>query len=96
MGQKKKHLLVNVRTVNQLNVPKQNLSGKKLRSKFTHLKDVNIRSYQHAKPRLIIGLTNTHLTAPREARVGKIGEPIGFKCELGWCVYGEGINECKQ
>lgn len=88
ISQKRKHSLFNVRTVSQLKVQPQSLSYKKLSSKFTHLKGIDVRSYQHAKPRLIIGLTNTHLTTPIQTRVGQIEEPIAFECELGWCVYG--------
>ncbi|XP_038118646.1 uncharacterized protein LOC119769608 [Culex quinquefasciatus] len=97
-SQKRKHSLVDVRTVSKLNVPKQSLSIKKLGSKFDHLKGIHVRSYQHAKPRLIIGLTNAHLTAPIDARVGKLDEPIAFKCELGWCVYGGRglVHDCKR
>lgn len=88
INESKRHSLFRVHTQTKLCIPKQSISTKRLKQTFTHLRGIDVNGYQHAKPRLLIGLTNTHLTVPTEVRAGKVGEPIAFNCALGWCVYG--------
>lgn len=45
-------------------------------------------NYEHAAPQILIGLSDLHLFAPIETRMGTPGEPIAVKTKLGWMVYG--------
>ncbi|XP_055633605.1 uncharacterized protein LOC129773952 [Toxorhynchites rutilus septentrionalis] len=79
--------LVNVRTVESLNLPSQTLCFEKVLEDHPHLKGLPVRSYENATPKLLIGLRNLQLAVPLKIKKGESGI-IATKTRLGWCVYG--------
>ncbi|XP_058837183.1 uncharacterized protein LOC131693415 [Topomyia yanbarensis] len=86
----KQFTINDVRTVNELTLPEQNLDYDKLARHYRHLQGLPIASYTKAIPRLLIGVNNANLTVPLQAREGKRTEPIAVKTRLGWCIFGGG------
>lgn len=87
IGQQKRYTMKNARTVSSLDLPAQTLRLKELQKRFVHLKGLPIRSYENAKPRMLIGLRDVSLAVPRTIKFGKSG-PIAAKTLLGWTLYG--------
>ncbi|XP_058817304.1 uncharacterized protein LOC131680608 [Topomyia yanbarensis] len=85
----KRFSLSEVRTIRQLEIPAQSVNVAKLRLKHTHLQDIDVESYDHAKPRILIGLRHSHLITPSEIRMGNFDAPIASKCKLGWSIFGQ-------
>ncbi|XP_058811010.1 uncharacterized protein LOC131675893 [Topomyia yanbarensis] len=79
--------LLNVRTVTQLDLPKQRIKFQEIAEHYPHLRDIPVKDYTLEEPKLMIGLDNVHLFAPIESRIGQPGDPIGVKSLLGWTVY---------
>ncbi|XP_058840837.1 uncharacterized protein LOC131696307 [Topomyia yanbarensis] len=86
----KQFTINDVRTVNELTLPEQNLDYDKLARHYRHLQGLPIASYAKAIPRLLIDVNNANLTVPLQAREGKRTEPIAVKTRLGWCIFGGG------
>ncbi|XP_058455592.1 uncharacterized protein LOC131432955 [Malaya genurostris] len=80
--------LKNVRTVSKLMLPKQNVKFADVTARYPHLAGLSVADHSSEEPAILIGLDNLHLFAPLESRVGKAGEPIAVRSELGWTVYG--------
>ncbi|XP_062534005.1 uncharacterized protein LOC134203042 [Armigeres subalbatus] len=87
LGCRKKYSLNNARTVECLNLSSQTLCFEELQEKYQHLAGLPIRSYNNAKPQLLIGLRNLSLAVPQKIVEGSEG-PIATKTRIGWCVYG--------
>ncbi|XP_058817217.1 uncharacterized protein LOC131680521 [Topomyia yanbarensis] len=87
IGQQNRYHLSNIRTVEALNLPRQTLRFEQLQRHFCHLAGLAVESYEHADPRLLLGLHNLRFAVPLETREGDYG-PIATKTRLGWCVYG--------
>lgn len=79
---------VGVRSVNNLNLPKQNLSIVNC-DVYPHLEkiksDLNNRLL---KPEILIGQDHYHLIVPLEVIMGRPCEPCATRTPLGWCVHG--------
>ncbi|XP_062707580.1 uncharacterized protein LOC115257239 isoform X2 [Aedes albopictus] len=78
-----------VHTVKNLSLPVQTLSAKELCEKYVHLRGLPIQSYIDARPRILIGLDNSHLKAVLKLREGGKDAPIAAKTRLGWTIYGK-------
>ncbi|XP_058826986.1 uncharacterized protein LOC131686971 [Topomyia yanbarensis] len=77
-----------VRTVKNLNLPRQTLDIEQLSSKHQHLRNLPIFSYYDAEPRILIGINNLRLMVPLQVKEGDVGEPVAVRTRLGWSVYG--------
>ncbi|XP_073960549.1 uncharacterized protein [Choristoneura fumiferana] len=79
---------ISARSVNNLNLPKQNLSLVNCDT-YPHLQkiksDLNNRLL---KPEILIGQDNYHLIVPLEIMMGSPREPCATRTPLGWCVHG--------
>ncbi|XP_053668305.1 uncharacterized protein LOC128718710 [Anopheles marshallii] len=89
-GSLKKFAMNSVRTVPNLNLPKQTFQLGDGMGK--HLQRLPLRQYREAEPKLLIGLDNLRLAVPLRTKEGKEGEPIAVKTRLGWCIYGKPFN----
>ncbi|XP_050091178.1 uncharacterized protein LOC126574831 [Anopheles aquasalis] len=80
------------RTVKKLSLQEQTLEAAVLSNDYEHLSDVKAESYDNARPRILIGMDNYHLTYPLKVAEGRVGEPIATKTRLGWVIGGS--REC--
>ncbi|XP_062557575.1 uncharacterized protein LOC134222446 [Armigeres subalbatus] len=87
-GSPKRFKLSNVCTVANLNLPSQTFQLEEAVKHFDHLKQLPIRSYKNAVPKLLIGLEHLKLAVPLKMKEGSGEGPIAVKTRLGWCVYG--------
>ncbi|XP_062698761.1 uncharacterized protein LOC134284192 [Aedes albopictus] len=87
VDQKNRLHLVNVRTVESLNLPNQTLRFDELQKDHPHLKGLPIHNYENATPKLLVGLRNLQFAVPLKVKQGRSGV-IATKTRLGWCVYG--------
>ncbi|XP_062713462.1 uncharacterized protein LOC134290357 [Aedes albopictus] len=89
-GEQKTHLyqLVDVRTVNRLDLPRQSIHYTEMVKKYPYLGGLPIKDYEDAVPEILIGNDNLHLAAVLKIREGNPQEPIAAKTRLGWTIYG--------
>ncbi|XP_062704082.1 uncharacterized protein LOC134286483 [Aedes albopictus] len=87
MGQNKRFQLMNVRTVDCLNLPSQTLRFTELQQDHPHLKGLPVRSYEDVTPKLLVGLRNLQLAVPLKIKEGNSGI-VAARTRLGWCIYG--------
>ncbi|XP_062557202.1 uncharacterized protein LOC134222066 [Armigeres subalbatus] len=87
--------LENVRTVRELGLPTQSLNYSELSKIYPHLQCLPVKSFENAKPGMIIGIEHVHLLTSLKIREGSRNEPVATKTRLGWCIYGRnsGIEE---
>ncbi|OXA55241.1 Pro-Pol polyprotein [Folsomia candida] len=58
-------------------------------SKWSHLQDLDIPTYNNAKPTILIGLDHPQLHVHHEYRTGKgNNEPVAVRTPLGWMIMG--------
>ncbi|XP_058449016.1 uncharacterized protein LOC131428977 [Malaya genurostris] len=88
IGENKKFLLRDVRTVSELVLPKQSVRFAEISVRYPHLAGLSVTDHSSEEPAILIGLDNLHLFAPLESRVGKGDEPIAGRSKLGWTIYG--------
>lgn len=79
--------LNDVHTVPNLDLPYQGLMKDYIK-RYKHFEDIPISTYEAAKPKLLIGLNNSHLGTMRKFREGLETEPIASYTKLGWIVHG--------
>ncbi|XP_062703997.1 uncharacterized protein LOC115255979 [Aedes albopictus] len=89
-GEQKTHLyqLVDVRTVNRLDLPRQSIRYTEMVKKYPYLGGLPIKDYEDAVPKILIGNDNSHLAAVLKIPEGNPQEPIAAKTRLGWTIYG--------
>lgn len=87
-NQKRKYVLSNICTVQDLSLRPQTLSYEEIQQKHRHLAGLPIESYNDATPRILIGLDYAKLGTVMKCREGKSCDPIAVKTRLGWCIYG--------
>ncbi|XP_055589201.1 uncharacterized protein LOC129741485 [Uranotaenia lowii] len=80
--------LSEVRTVRELNLPKQSLITTDMKRKYPHLNNIPFESYRDAVSRILIGLDHAHLGNAFKTREGRFNQPIAVKSRLGWIVFG--------
>ncbi|XP_055585492.1 uncharacterized protein LOC129738331 [Uranotaenia lowii] len=81
------------RTVKHLGLPTQSFLVEEAIKHHPHLKGIPLRSYQNAKPSILIGIDNLHLSLPLKTKEGKTAGPVAVKTRLGWCVYGQRCDQ---
>ncbi|XP_049294139.1 uncharacterized protein LOC125769448 [Anopheles funestus] len=81
------HELAEVHTVKELALPAQSVDVIRLSASFPNLKGLPLYSYEHAVPRVLIGVDNCHLSQSLKTAEGKCDEPVASKTRLGWVVY---------
>ncbi|XP_058456660.1 uncharacterized protein LOC131434043 [Malaya genurostris] len=88
MGNKAVHTLQDVRTVDNLGLPKQTLDFHKLSQRYSFLQGLPIESYEEAMPGILIGVDNARLKLPLNKRDRGDSEPVAIKTRLGWTIFG--------
>ncbi|XP_055589164.1 uncharacterized protein LOC129741453 [Uranotaenia lowii] len=81
--------LNNVRTVDNLFLPKQTLDYASMKTKYPHLRGLPVNGYSHATPSMIIGIEHTTLLTSLKVREGHPNDPVATKTRLGWCIFGK-------
>ncbi|XP_055633594.1 uncharacterized protein LOC129773943 [Toxorhynchites rutilus septentrionalis] len=94
VGQMRQFKLASARTVENLNLPSQSFNYGKAAERYPYLRQIPIQSYQGAVPKILIGLDNLRLSLPLKIREGD--GPSAVKTRLGWCVYGQQIEQLKE
>ena len=79
---------LSARTVDHLDLPTQSVSRKLLHS-WCHLRDSRVAVMEGAKPTVLIGTDNAHLSVAREVVEGPPNAPMLTKTRLGWVVHGK-------
>ncbi|XP_058816141.1 uncharacterized protein LOC131679426 [Topomyia yanbarensis] len=92
-GNTKVFNLRNVRTVGELQLPRQTLDITELSQLYPHLRGLPIEPYHEAQPRILIGLKHARVGLVLQSREGRIDQPIAAKTRLGWTVYGGYVEE---
>ncbi|XP_062557206.1 uncharacterized protein LOC134222069 [Armigeres subalbatus] len=87
-GGNKRHLLTQVQTVDNLDLPRQTLDYFELVDQFPHLRGLPIKSYSKAVPTILIGADNARLKLPLNKRERRDDEPVAVKTKLGWTIFG--------
>ena len=82
----KKYLLKDVYGVTNLNLPMQTLGADDIRG--LNMSNANIKLYNNAIPKILIGLDNCQLGLPVEANKFVKHGPIAAKTALGWVIFG--------
>ncbi|XP_062717285.1 uncharacterized protein LOC134292262 [Aedes albopictus] len=97
-GEQKTHLyqLVDVRTVNRLDLPRQSIRYTEMVKKYPYLGGLPIKDYEDAVPKILIGNDNSYLAAVLKIREGNPQEPIAAKTRLGWTIYGSVPDSSKN
>ncbi|XP_055708899.1 uncharacterized protein LOC129805169 [Phlebotomus papatasi] len=85
----KEYLMQRVRTVFELNLPRQTVDMSALSRDWRHLADGQVQSLKDAVPELLIGLDNTPLIVSREIIHGPWNAPYLVRTWLGWVVMGK-------
>ncbi|XP_074030342.1 uncharacterized protein [Leptinotarsa decemlineata] len=80
--------LKQVRTVQNLRLPSQEIDVDNLNEKYPHLDRDLLASIRNAKPELLIGQDNCGLIVPRNVIQPQLHQPIMSQCKLGWTVHG--------
>ncbi|XP_073835837.1 uncharacterized protein [Musca autumnalis] len=85
-------MLHDVRTVKNLELPKQTLNFEDVVKYKPHLKGLPVESYVNAKPTILIGVNNWRVAVPMKIREGGYNQFIATKTRLGWTLQGSGKN----
>ncbi|XP_055910847.1 uncharacterized protein LOC129945212 [Eupeodes corollae] len=86
----KRHILKNVFTVKDLDLPCQSIDVNYLKSKYPHLRGLPLGDLVDAKPKILIGLDQAKFLLGQRQRHGNDQEPCALKTRLGWIVFGSG------
>ncbi|XP_054746627.1 uncharacterized protein LOC129251289 [Anastrepha obliqua] len=81
--------LRNIRTVANLDLPKQSLLQEVL-SSHSHLHNLPIEPYAGVRATLLLGVDNAKIGVPLKVKEIEGDQLIATKCRLGWSVYGRG------
>ena len=74
--------------VEHLNIAQQNINMVDVKSKWSHLKDINIPEATSCDVSLLIGSDCMDIILPIETRCGPRGTPVGIHTKLGWTISG--------
>jgi Pao retrotransposon peptidase/Protein of unknown function (DUF1759) len=91
-GKKKIYSLTNVYSVENLDLPVQSVDAKALRTEYSHLRNILLKSYERAQPEILIGLQHAELLVGDRMISGCNGQPIATKTRLGWLVFGQSAS----
>ncbi|XP_059061629.1 uncharacterized protein LOC131854526 [Achroia grisella] len=88
---------VKARTINNLDLPIQDLSTVNYNLYKNLRKIKNELCVKKLKPEILLGQDNYHLLIPLQTSLGNKNEPVATRTPLGWCIHGcLGIPEHKQ
>lgn len=87
-GNKMKNHVISARTVASLDLPVQSIDMEQMKQKFPYLQDVTMKSYDRARPRILLGLDNWHLCNPSKTLEGGKNQPCAAFTKLGWGLCG--------
>lgn len=82
------HEIAKAHTLQRMSLPVQSVCASDLAARYDHLKNIPLRSYNEARPQIIIGVDNERLAQPQRHAAGGELEPIAAQTPLGWIVYG--------
>lgn len=83
------HVLHNVRTVPDIDLPVQSVGMASLESSYPHLRDLPVADYKDAVPKVLIGLEHSHLAVPTDVCSSANHRGVSaIKTALGWVAYG--------
>ncbi|XP_055619903.1 uncharacterized protein LOC129764648 [Toxorhynchites rutilus septentrionalis] len=85
---RRSYRLDGVRTIKNLQLPTQTMNYKAMATKYPHLENLPIESYELARPTILIGLNQSHLLTAMETRRGSDNDPIAVRSKLGWFIFG--------
>ncbi|XP_058451844.1 uncharacterized protein LOC131430702 [Malaya genurostris] len=88
VNSKQRYVLSDVRTVNDLSLPRQSLKYVDLVCRYPHLSGLPVQDYHQIVPQILIGNNHSYLSANLKIREGGPHDPIAAKTRLGWSVYG--------
>ena len=74
--------------VEHLNIAQQNINVEDVKSKWSHLNDINIPEATSCDVSLLIGSDCMDIILPIETRCGPRGTPVGIRTKLGWTISG--------
>lgn len=80
--------LLEVYTVDNLGLPQQTMDYVELATRFAHLDQLPVKSYNCAVPGILIGQSNCHLLATLKLRESRLNEPDVTNIRIGWTVCG--------
>ena len=89
VDQSDKHVLRNVRTIPNLDLPVQSINPQRVAQQWQHLQSMPIPSTVQGQPKLLLGQDNIHLIMPREIIEGPSNSPVVTRCTLGWSLHGQ-------
>lgn len=85
----RKHILKKVYSIENLELPEQNVNACEMKERYKHLRGLPIKDLVKAKPKILIGLEHSRFLCCENPRQGNENEPIASKTELGWIVFGK-------
>ncbi|XP_055910446.1 uncharacterized protein LOC129944807 [Eupeodes corollae] len=88
INKRKRHLLRDIYSVKNLELPHQSVDVAALKQKFLHLRDLPLPNLNDARPKILLGLDQAKLLVGSRQRSGKDDEPHAMKTLLGWTVFG--------
>lgn len=83
------HMLKNVYTVKNLELPEQTINFAELKNLYPHLRGLPLSDLVNTKPKLLVGLDQAKFLLGHSQRHGKDEEPCAVKALLGWIVFGK-------
>ncbi|XP_058817345.1 uncharacterized protein LOC131680649 [Topomyia yanbarensis] len=89
----KRYLMDDVRTVQELQLPRQTLDVERLQNLHPYLRGIPVQSYRDVCPRILIGVKHASVSLVRKSREGQPSQPIAIKTNVGWIVYGGSSTE---
>ncbi|XP_062702438.1 uncharacterized protein LOC134285524 [Aedes albopictus] len=92
-GKGKQYVMKGVRTIPDLQLPKQSLKIKHIKKRFEYLADLDIDGYHDAKPTILIGLEHPHLLMTTDRRHADENSPMAVRTKLGWLIFGKICRE---
>ncbi|XP_055923993.1 uncharacterized protein LOC129954238 [Eupeodes corollae] len=84
--------LLQVRTIDSLELPFQTMDFDDIQKRFKYLQGIPARSYHDIQPRILIGLDHCNLVNYQKIRESNVDEPVAVKTRLGWAVFGPHRN----
>lgn len=90
------HPISNVYTVKNLNLLPETMDVDKIKSQFSHLKNIPLSGYRDVIPSMIIGVNNPNLISSIRTREGAWQQPVAVKTRLGWTIFGGGSTFCTR
>lgn len=88
----KSFVMKQVRTVEELSLPRQTFDAEEILRKYEYLSVVgDLTRHCDMRPQMLIGHDNLHLICPRSG-IEKEGCPSATKAKLGWGIHGTGFK----